>query len=379
MRSKIITISLGKKLLFIAIVLAGLSSCVNNSVATKNNSQAITKSNQAFKYESQVKYKNNYQKNPLFAQFIGTAIKKYKFNQAELDALFSQIKNRPDIIKLMNRQAEDRPWYKYKTYFLNQKRVRGGVRFWRKNAKLLAQAQEKFGVPAEIIVAIIGVETRYGQHMGRSRVLESLSTLAFDYPRRAKFFQSELHHFLILSREQKFKPLDIKGSFAGAMGVPQFIPSSYRRYSIDFNGDGKKDLFNSKADIIGSVGNYFHTFGWRRGQAIATRARVRGKKFKKLPTPKLKPYATLKKFKAFNVKPRYPSSRWASTRKAALLTLKQRRYSEYWFGFHNFYVITRYNHSTHYAMAVFQLSKRIKRARNKQIKRARAKSKSRAK
>jgi len=357
-----------------AIIFVSLCSCASN-IGANNKGAAKKDIETTFNYSSKVKYKSNYKKNKRFKRFIGTAVTKYKFKQSYLDKIFSQIKNRPDIIKLMNGQAEDKPWYKYKKYFLNHKRTNGGVRFWNKNAKLLAEVEDKYGVPAEIIVAIIGVETRYGRHTGRSRILESLSTLAFDYPRRADFFQAELFHFLVMCREQNFKALELKGSFAGAMGMPQFIPSSYRRYSVDHDGDGKKDLFNSNADVIGSVANYFHTFGWKRGKAIATRAKIRGRKYKKLPPKKLKPYLSLKKFRAHNVKPKYPSKRWHNSRKAALLTLKQRKYKEYWFGFHNFYVITRYNHSTHYAMAVYQLSKRIKRERKRQLKRKRKKNK----
>lgn len=349
--------------LLFGIIFTTLFSCANHTNAHKE----IRNTNQSKKYvpSASVKYKNNYKSNHRFRKFFKQAVSEHKFTSTELDRLFSQIKNRPDIIKLMNRQAEDLPWYKYKKIFLNKKRIRGGVKFWNKNARLLAKAEKKYGVPAEIIVAIIGVETRYGAHKGRSQIIESLSTLAFDYPRRADYFQKELIQFLTLCREQKFKPLAVKGSFAGAMGMPQFMPSSYRRYAVDFDNDGKKDLFHSNADIIGSVANYFHVFGWQPGEAVVTRAKIRGRQYRKLPKPKLRPYLTLGQFATHRVTPRKNPNRWDKSRKAALLTLQQKGYKEYWFGFQNFYVITRYNHSTHYAMAVYRLSQMIKRSRKR--------------
>ena len=355
-----------------SLICIALVACTNTHTtrADTNNKQQHSKNNDSdAPKRGRYHYRNNYQNNPEFKQFVKTAIEKYKFTQNELDEVFSQIKNRPDIIKLMNRQAEDNPWYKYRKNFLRRDRILGGVRFWNKNARWLAMAQEKYGIPAQIIVAIIGVETRYGRHAGRSKILETLSTFAFDYPRRKQFFQNELFHFLILCREQKLNPLKLRGSFAGAMGLPQFMPSSYRRYAIDFNGDGKKDLFSTKADIIGSVANYFYTYGWKRGQAIATRARVIGRRYKKLPQYRLKPYLTLGEFAKFNVRPRYHPKRWGRSRKASLISLERKRFHEYWLGFHNFYVISRYNRSTLYAMAVYQLSERIKHERARQMRR----------
>ncbi len=295
--------------------------------------------------------------------FINQAVRKHKFNRKKLTSLFAHIKSRPDIVKLMNRQAEDFPWYRYKKIFLGKKRINDGVKFWKKNTALLNRAYKKYGVPPEIVIAIIGVETLYGQRKGNIAILESLATLSFDFPRRSKFFRSEMMHFLRMAREEKLNPAKLRGSYAGAMGMPQFMPSSYRAYAIDFDKDGKRDLFNSRADAIGSVAHYFSTFGWKRGRPIVTRAKITGKKYRKIPKPKrrLKPHLTLKQYAAYGVKPRSRSKAYKSSYKASFVRLRvSKTKREYWLGMGNFYTITRYNHSTHYAMAVYLLSEKIK-------------------
>ncbi len=295
-------------------------------------------------------------------RFINIAVRKHKFSRKKLLALFSTIKSRPDIIKLMNRQAENFPWYRYRKIFLGKKRINDGVKFWKKNASILRRAEKKYGVPPQIVTAIIGVETLYGQRKGNIAILESLATLSFDFPRRSKFFRSEMMHFLLMARKEKLNPAKLRGSYAGAMGMPQFMPSSYRAYAIDFNNDGKRDLFNSREDVIGSVAHYFSTFGWKRGRPIVTRARITGNKFRRMPKPKrrLKPHLTLKQYASYGVKPLVPS-RYKSSYKASFIRLKlSKRKREYWLGFGNFYTITRYNHSTHYAMAVHLLAQKIK-------------------
>lgn len=296
-------------------------------------------------------------------RFINHAVRKHKFNRKKLNSLFANIKSRPDIVKLMNRQAEDFPWYRYKKIFLGKKRINDGAKFWKKNRALLNRAYQKYGVPPEIITAIIGVETLYGQRKGNIAILESLATLSFDFPRRSKFFRGEMMHFLRMAREEKLNPAKLRGSYAGAMGMPQFMPSSYRAYAIDFDKDGKRDLFNSRADVIGSVAHYFSTFGWKRGRPIVTRARITGKKFRRIPKPKrrLKPHLTLKQYASYGVKPRSRSKAYKSTYKASFVRLRvSKTKREYWLGMGNFYTITRYNHSTHYAMAVYLLSEKIK-------------------
>lgn len=212
-------------------------------------------------------------------------------------------------------------------------------------------------MPASIITAIIGVETRYGRYRGSYRVIDSLSTLAFAYPKRAKFFRGQLKQFLVMAREEKMDPLKPLGSYAGAMGQPQFIPSSFRHYAIDFDGDGKRDLWDNMDDIIGSVANYFSRHHWRAGEAITSRATVNGKVAKSLLKGGYKPSfkaAELKKHKINGTHEISPNQ------DVALIALEQKRGHEYWIGFHNFYVITRYNHSPLYAMAVYQLSEAIR-------------------
>ena len=296
--------------------------------------------------------------------FINYAVRKHKFKRKELLTIFANIKSRPDIIRLMGRQAESLPWYKYKKIFLQKKRINNGVKFWKRNAKILAAAQKKYGVPPEIIVAIVGVETLYGKRTGNIHILESLASLSFDYPRRAKFFRREMMHFLLLAREEKFKAAKLQGSFAGAMGMPQFMPSSYRAYAVDFNKDGKRDLFRSRHDVIGSVANYFATFGWKKGRPVITRARIKGSAYRRMPKPRsrLKPHLTLKQYAKYGVTPRSKSRAYKSSHKASFVRLAiGKRKNEYWLGMGNFYTITRYNHSNHYAMAVYLLSQKIKK------------------
>jgi membrane-bound lytic murein transglycosylase B len=221
-------------------------------------------------------------------------------------------------------------------------------------------AEKVYGVAPQIIVAIIGVETRYGGNTGKYAVLDALSTLAFDYPPRAKFFRGELEQYLLLAREEHIDLLNTKGSYAGAMGYGQFIPSSYQRYAVDFDQDGKRDLWDSPMDIIGSVANYLHVNGWTPGAKVADRASVTGNRFKGVIEKGLKPEMTVKQLKSEGITPVKPLP--ADTL-AALISLDQKSGPEYWLGLNNFYVITRYNHSPLYAMAVYQLSEEIRQAR----------------
>ena len=287
--------------------------------------------------------------------FIGGLVDKHDFDRAELNQLFAEIKLDAKIIDRMNRPYEAKPWHQYRPIFVTKTRIKEGVSFFQEHQAILKQAEAKYGVPAEIITAIIGVETRYGRHKGGFRVLDSLATLGFDYPRRSKFFLKELEEFLLLSREEGFDPSEIVGSYAGAMGKPQFIASSYRHYAVDFNGDGVRDLLNSTDDAIGSVANYLKRHGWQRDQAVAVPTNSLADSPRK--TGRLK-------------KPSIPLSQWraqgyqteaelADELPAILISLENKRDSEQWLGLQNFYAITRYNHSELYAMAVFQLSQEI--------------------
>ncbi len=293
--------------------------------------------------------------------FIEDMVKRHGFDRQELVTLFDQAKKRDDILEAIARPAEKtKPWYEYRKIFLKPARIEGGVEFWQDNAAILERAAKHYGVDPAIVVAIIGVETRYGKHTGSYRVVDALSTLAFAYPPRAKFFRSELEQFLILGREEHVNVSEVKGSYAGAMGYGQFIPSSYRNYAVDFSGDGTRNLWNDLEDIIGSVANYFHRHGWKADEPITARVT------KGLPSAdiqvsdSLKPAsATTATFAARGVetRPALPADL-----KVALLELEQAEGPEYWLTGNNFYVITRYNRSPLYAMAVYQLSEAIRDA-----------------
>lgn len=292
--------------------------------------------------------------------FIDEMVAKHKFDKTALIKLFRQAAIKPKIIEAMNRPAEAKPWYEYRKIFIKSGRIKGGVNFWNENVEALERAEARFGVPAEFIVAIIGVETRFGKYKGTHKVLDSLMTLAFEYPKRSKFFRSELEQYLLLAREEGIDPLLLKGSYAGAMGKPQFISSSYRHYAIDFDDDGKRDLLTNTADAIGSVANYFSKHKWVPGQAVVSQANVKGKKYKALLKEGLKPRTALKRF------PEYGVTIPGDVKKSllgALVELELKSGYEYWVGLQNFYVITRYNRSPLYAMAVYQLSQKIRALR----------------
>ncbi|MDE2089946.1 MAG: lytic murein transglycosylase B [Gammaproteobacteria bacterium] len=298
--------------------------------------------------------------------FIDDMAARHGFDRARLAALFGRARELPDIVAAMSRPYEAKPWYQYRPLFVNSARAEEGLAFWNANADTLARAHRAYGVPPQIIVAIIGVETRYGKQMGRYSVLDALTTLAFDYPPRAQFFQTQLEDFLLLTRAQKIDPLTVMGSYAGAMGQPQFLPSSFRRYAVDFDGDGRCDLWNDSADAIGSVANYFKAHGWKTGQPVTSRARLVGHAYLPLLLdPALEPKLTLAQLKRDGV---IPDRTLANDLHGALIGLEGRYGMEYWVGLRNFYVITRYNHSPLYAMAVYQLSQKILRLHDRQEK-----------
>lgn len=293
-------------------------------------------------------------------QFIDRMVEEHKFKKDDLVKTFKKVKVNPKIIDAITRPAEAKPWYQYRPIFLTDDRIRKGVKFWRKNAKTLQRAYEEYGVAPEMIVAIIGVETKYGKYKGKFPVMNALSTLAFDYPKRSKFFTKELEEFLLLAREEKIDPMSLKGSYAGAMGKPQFISSSFRRYAVDFNGDGKRDIHNSTVDAIGSVANYFAKHNWYKDEPVTAPATVSGKKYKEIVEKGIKPSMPLEDVLNAGVS---IDEKHSPTLNTALLELELKKGNEYWVAFHNFYVITRYNHSELYAMAAYQLAQEIKRFR----------------
>ncbi|ORU91900.1 MAG: lytic murein transglycosylase B [Cycloclasticus sp. symbiont of Bathymodiolus heckerae] len=295
----------------------------------------------------------------IYHDFIEKMVSEHQFDRDELSALLNKAVVKESILKAMSSPAERRlEWHSYRRIFLKPNRINGGIKFWAENKALLDAASKKYGVPAEIIVAIIGVETRYGGNTGSYKVLDSLTTLGFHFPKRAKFFKSELEHFLLLCREEGFDPYEPKGSYAGAMGKSQFISSSYRAYAVDGDGDNKRDLWNSHADIINSVAHYFAKHGWKNSTLVTQQTTVKGDTHKSLLSRSLKPKNTLKQLAQKQVKT--PADIPDDTI-VKLLKLNQKDHSEYWLTFHNFYVITRYNHSHLYAMAVYQLGQEIKK------------------
>jgi membrane-bound lytic murein transglycosylase B len=293
-------------------------------------------------------------------EFVAQMVQKHGFDKAQLEQILSKAEVKQSILKAIAKPAEKRlTWAQYRKIFLIPKRIEGGVKFWRENQVTLDKAFKQFGVPPEIITAIIGVETLYGKHTGGYRVLDALTTLGFHYPPRSKFFSSELSHFLLLTRDEKIDPAEPTGSYAGAMGKPQFIPSSYRNYAIDFDQDGKRDIWNNNVDVIGSVASYFSRHGWRNNQPVTVQAGGVTKKHQALIDAGMKPSLSIEQLRKAgihineDIKPDMLSS---------LVELQTDKGYEYWAGLHNFYVITRYNHSNMYAMAVYQLSQEIKKS-----------------
>ncbi|MDD1613146.1 MAG: lytic murein transglycosylase B [Methylococcaceae bacterium] len=288
--------------------------------------------------------------------FISKMVTTHQFDESELNELFQAVEIKENILKKISSPTEGLPWYKYRKIFMTDARINGGVKFWQENETALATVEQQTGVPAEIIIAIIGVETLYGQKTGNYRVIDALYTLAFAYPPRSKFFLSELENFLLLCRDEHIKPLEPVGSYAGAMGMPQFMPSSFRAYAADFDNDSHRDIWHNKGDVIASVANYFVKHQWQTGQAIAVPVSATGENYKTALTRDLKPDLRLAELELLNLKISRPLP--LST-KVKLLAFEQQQGEELWAGLDNFYVITRYNHSPLYAMAVYQLSQSI--------------------
>lgn len=294
---------------------------------------------------------------PAVQRFVDNLVKEHGFAQSEVKGILSDAKVLPEVLMAISRPAEHKPWYQYRAIFVTPSRIAGGAAFWRSHREDLARAEQDFGVSPEIIVAIIGVETRYGEYTGRYRVLDALSTLAFRYPKRERFFRRELGAFLLLSREEGFNPRSIEGSYAGAIGLPQFIPSSYRQYAVDFDGDNVRDLLGNPRDAIGSVANYLNKHGWERGAEVVFPAKVRAEGAQKLVEEGIKPHLTLTDMQARGVS---IGNGAPYAGRGALIELEARDGPEYWIGLQNFYTITRYNHSALYAMAVYQLAQAIR-------------------
>ena len=296
----------------------------------------------------------NIQDDPSVKIFIAQLVKQHHFKKSYLKHLFSQVVFNPTVIKKMSKPYEAKPWYEYRRLFVNASRVTDGVKFWHNHLSALKRAKRQFGVPPSVIVALIGIETKYGEHTGDFRVIDSLATLAFKYPKRGAYFKKELTQFLLMTRENQLNPLTLLGSYAGAMGLPQFMPNSYRHYAIDFSGTGIVNIQTNVTDAIGSVANYLKVHGWSHGGKIALKGTLNNKS-KKITRVKFgnKPRETIATLEKWGISPVQPVAR---KKLATVIKLHDKAAIEYWLGLHNFYVLTRYNRSKLYAMAVYELS-----------------------
>lgn len=294
---------------------------------------------------------------PGLPAFIDEMVLKYQFDHGELEKIFKTAQHRPNIIKIMDAPFTKKPWLDYRANVVNPIRISGGLKFIAEHRATLERAEAKYGVPQEIIVALLGIETVYGRNMGNVRTLDALSTLAFDYPRRAEFFRNELVQYLLLTRERHFDVLTMQSSFAGALGIPQFMPSNYRKYGLDFDENGEVDLLHDPEDVIGSVANYVKKFGWQTGEPVIVRATVSEDSC----------------LGAETINAHYPQE-WAAMGIRPLVKLEQDQpmrlfdfaigdSKEFWLGLNNFAVLKRYNMSTYYAMAVYQLAEELHSAR----------------
>ena len=303
--------------------------------------------------------------NPNAQQFIDKMVNKHGFDRQQLQEILSQAKRLDSVLRLMDNQAPttsvkppsgpNGAWLRYRKKFITPDNVQNGAVFWNQYEDALNRAWQVYGVPPEIIVGIIGVETRWGRVMGKTRILDALATLSFNYPRRAEYFSGELETFLLMARDEQDDPLNLKGSFAGAMGYGQFMPSSYKQYAVDFSGDGHINLWDP-VDAIGSVANYFKAHGWVKGDQVAVMANGQAPG---LPNG-FKTRYSISQLAAAGLTPQQPLG---NHQQASLLRLDVGTGYQYWYGLPNFYTITRYNHSTHYAMAVWQLGQAVALAR----------------
>ncbi len=294
---------------------------------------------------------------PAIPGFIDEMVDKHHFRRHELERLFIRAQYQQAVIDAITAPATLKPWPEYRANFINDRRIKDGLKFWKRYARTLARAEQRYGVPREILVALIGVETFYGQQTGSFRAVDALTTLAFSYPARADFFRSELEQYLLLAREQGFNLLGVQGSYAGALGIPQFMPSSYRKYAVDFNGSGTIDLMRDRVDAIGSVANYLKQYGWITGEPVALRSKLSAD----VCLGSISEARSVAEWAAVGVT---PEASVAGDLKARLLDFTVPEGKEFWLAFNNFDVIMRYNNSSFYAMSVLQLAEALREARD---------------
>ncbi len=294
---------------------------------------------------------------PYLNDMIDRLVRQHGMDRGELVGTFERVTLRPNVLEAMQRPAERLPWHRYRSFFINPAQIENGVSFWNRHRETLARAARETGVPAEIIVAIIGVETRYGTTLGSHPVLDSLTTLTLQYPRRQKFFGEQLEQFLLMTREESMDPFAVRGSYAGAIGIPQFMPSSYRDYAVDFNGDGKADLVNQPEDAIGSVANYLERFKWQAGKPVAVEISP-GNPLESESINPSRPNTTVGELRAGGID---VDVDLGDDDQAAIVRLEGEGRDLYRVAFENFYVLMRYNPRILYAMAVHELSSAVKR------------------
>ena len=297
----------------------------------------------------------DYNKHPKLDTFVQEMVQEHQYDEKTLRSALSHAKRKESILEAIARPAEKTlVWHEYRDIFMTNKRIKKGKEFMLKHKETLALAEAKYGVPKEIITAIIGVETFYGGNKGSYRVIDALSTLAFDYPKRPLFWR-ELKSFFVMVKNDGLDPLDVKGSYAGAMGYGQFIPSSYLSYAVDFDGDGKKDIWDNPVDAIGSVAYYFKRHGWQPGKPVIDRVTLHDHGADRFANETLKVTAKVDEWKARGVN----TPKGIDNIDAALFRYQLEEAPDYWLAYKNFYVITRYNHSRLYAMAVYSLSQAL--------------------
>ena len=290
-------------------------------------------------------------------QFIDSMVSKHDYDRRSLKRMLREAQTQESILEAISKPAEKaKSWDEYRAIFITEQRITAGAEFWREHEAELRRISKDTGVPCEILVGIIGVETYFGRITGSYRVLDALATLAFDYPPRSKFFRRELEEFLLLVREERMEASGATGSYAGAMGAPQFMPSSFRAYAVDSGSDGKRDIWTDWSDVIGSVANYFVAHGWQQSKEVVTRATLANGWQGETPDNSLKPAETVRSLSRQGV---LFATDLPNDHKSQLLLLNGPEGDEYWVGFHNFFVITRYNRSVMYALAVHQLGQEI--------------------
>lgn len=311
---------------------------------------------------------SGYDKRPEVRAFIREMVERHGFVESELGFLFSRAKKREPILHAIVPQEgrRARAWSEYRGLFVNQRLVQGGLAFWKAHEAALARAVREYGVPPEIIVAIIGIETLYGRNMGKWRVIDALTTLAFDYPPRTEFFRGELENYLVFARDFGFDLFSVQGSYAGAIGIPQFMPGSYLKYAVDFDGNGTIDLRGSPTDAIGSVANFLRQHGWRPGEPVSFPASVSGAAWRAYADGTVLPRHALPELQNNGVA--FAAGAAPAAAQGILIELGNRdEPAEYRVGLQNFFVITRYNRSSFYASAVTDLGAALRAARQQPI------------